>query len=119
MSFRKGKYINLEGRVDNNQNEVVDALRKFGASVQSLASVGKGAPDLLVGYRGGNFLFEVKNGQLPPSRQRLTKPQVEWHAAWRGAVFVVNSPEDAVKMLRTRAAIEGLLRKEWKWEGAR
>ncbi|HJP47915.1 hypothetical protein [Acinetobacter venetianus] len=41
-------------KIDANQTEIVKALRKFGASVQSLASTGKGCPDLLVGFRGMN-----------------------------------------------------------------
>lgn len=38
-------------RTDANQTAIVEALRKCGASVQSLAAVGKGVPDLLVGLR--------------------------------------------------------------------
>ena len=47
-------------KIDANQTEIVKALRQVGASVQSLASTGKGCPDLLVGFRGVNWLLEVK-----------------------------------------------------------
>jgi hypothetical protein len=48
-------------RVDSTQVGIVLALRKTGASVQHLHTIGKGCPDLLVGYRGRNILIEVKS----------------------------------------------------------
>ena len=44
-------------RVDANQAEIVAALRAAHCSVQSLASLGDGAPDLLVGHAGANVLL--------------------------------------------------------------
>ena len=49
-------------KVDANQAEIVQALRQIGAVVQSLAAVGNGCPDLLVGYRNRLFLLELKDG---------------------------------------------------------
>lgn len=69
-------------------------------SVQSLAAVGKGVPDLLVGYRGRNFLLEVKDGKKPPSQIQLTPDQVEWHESWRGAKpHVVHTVNEAVSVI--------------------
>lgn len=70
-----------------------------GASVASLAPVGQGVPDLLVGWRGANLLMECKDGRRPPSDRQLTLPQQEWIAAWRGAVHVVLSADDALRAL--------------------
>ena len=86
-------------RVDRNQVEIVNALRKAGASVQSLAATGKGCPDLLVGCRGVNLLMEVKDGQKAPSARKLTADQVEWHGAWEGQVAVVKTAQEAVELL--------------------
>lgn len=86
-------------KVDANQDEVVKALRAVGASVQSLAATGKGCPDLLVGFRGVNYLMEVKDGKKTPSEQRLTDDQVVWHKNWLGTVQVVNSSEKALRIL--------------------
>lgn len=83
-------------RVDENQRAVVDALRAAGASVQHLHKVGQGCPDIVVGYRGQNFLIEIKDGSKPPSKQGLTGPQEIWHRNWRGHAVVVNSPEAAL-----------------------
>ena len=54
-------------RIDRNQPEIVEALRKLGASVQPLHTVHDSVPDLLIGYQGRNFLLEVKDGTKPPS----------------------------------------------------
>lgn len=78
-------------KIDRNQPEIVTALRRIGADVFSLAAVGCGIPDLLVGFRGATFLLEIKDGSKPPSARQLTDDQVEWHAAWRGGRCVVVS----------------------------
>lgn len=90
-------------KVDGNQGEIVEALRKAGCSVQCLHAVGGGVPDLLVGrktYFGAgrtNLLLEVKDGRLSPSRRQLTPEQEDWHAEWRGSVVVVTSVEEALR----------------------
>lgn len=83
-------------RVDDNQKEIVADLRKVGCTVEHLHTVGKGVPDLLVGYAGKNHLLEVKDGNKPPSARRLTPDQELWHAGWRGNVFTVTSTADAL-----------------------
>lgn len=86
-------------KIDANQNEIVAALRNIGCTVQILSSVGKGCPDILVGFRGENFLIEIKDGNKPPSGQKLTPDQVEWHANWNGQVNVANSVEAAIEIV--------------------
>ena len=86
-------------KIDSNHNEVVDALRKAGASVQSLAAIGKGVPDLLVSIRGVNLLMEIKDGSKPKSAQKLTEDQLKWHGAWQGPVCVVDGPEAALRII--------------------
>jgi hypothetical protein len=83
-------------RVDDNQVEVARALRDAGATVMHLHRVGGGCPDLCVGYRGITYLVEVKDGSKPPSAQKLTPAQEDWHRDWRGHACVVNSPEAAL-----------------------
>lgn len=80
-------------KIDANQNEIVNALRKAGCTVQILSSVGKGCPDILVGRGGDNYLLEIKDGNKPKSAQKLTPDQVDWHSKWNGSVCVVNSIE--------------------------
>jgi hypothetical protein len=86
-------------KIDANHTAIVQALRAVGATVQSLASVGKGCPDLLCGYRGNNVLLEVKDGDKPPSARRLTPDEQEWHATWAGQVCIVESIDDALRVI--------------------
>jgi len=87
-------------KIDANHEAVVLALRAAGATVQSLAGVGKGVPDLLVGYQGQTLLLEVKNGHKPPSKRVLTEDQLRWHGSWNGgALAVVDSSDGALRMI--------------------
>jgi hypothetical protein len=87
-------------KIDANQEAVVTALRTAGATVQSLAGVGKGVPDLLVGFKGQTLLMEVKDGFKAPSARLLTEDQIRWHGVWKGgALAVVDSPDAALRMI--------------------
>ncbi len=86
-------------KVDANQAQVICALEAAGAKVQSLAALGKGAPDLLVGFRDALYAFELKDGNKVPSAQKLTPAQEKWHKEWAGYVRVVNSPEAALRAI--------------------
>ena len=89
-------------RTDANQQEIMEYLALKGCSVRSLASVGKGIPDLLVGYKGVNLLLEVKDGNKTASQQKLTPDQVEFFNNWNGQVMVVTNKNEAwVKICKT------------------
>ena len=90
-------------RVDANQAAIVAVLRKLGAFVQPLHTVGGGCPDLLVGYRQRWLVLEVKDGRQPPSKRVLTKDEREWiDAAFRHApVHIVLGVMDVVELLRS------------------
>ena len=81
-------------KVDANQAEIVEALRGIGCVVEPLHFVGSGFPDIVVGFRGVNYLFEIKN---PEYSCKLTKDEQEWHDEWRGQVHVVRSVEEAIE----------------------
>jgi hypothetical protein len=81
-------------KVDGNQAEIVAALRAVGATVQILSAVGDGCPDILVGRNGRNYLMEIK---VPGGK--LTPDQVEWHCRWRGKAKIVESKQQALKVL--------------------
>ena len=93
----RGRVMRQRGRIDANQREIVAALRAVGCSVESLAQLGGGVPDLLVGRGGVNYLLEVKDGLKPPSRRVLTDDEAGWHRNWRGGVVVVKSVSDALR----------------------
>jgi hypothetical protein len=81
-------------RTDACQADIVAALRAVGASVEDLHLVGHSAPDLLAGYQGQNYLIEVKS-----NIGHLSEGQRQWHAAWRGKVWVVRCVADALGVL--------------------
>jgi len=91
--------VRRHGRIDANQHDIVDALRSVGASVVSLASIGDGCPDLLVGWRERNYLLEVKDGNKPVSQQALTPDQLAWVNAWRGQWARVTTIAEAFSTL--------------------
>lgn len=84
-------------KTDNNQADIVQALRAAGASVAILAEHGEGIPDLIAGFRGVNYLLEVKN---PGGRgNRLTPAQKEFWGAWRGQAAIVQNISEALSAL--------------------
>ena len=85
-------------KVDGNHGEVVEALRKAGIAVRSMAMVGQGFPDLLCAFRDTLVLLEVKDGSLPPSARALTKQEAEFIAAWP-KTYVVTSPQEAIAVV--------------------
>jgi len=82
-------------RVDNNQAEIVQALRDVGASVQCIHTVGGGCPDIIVGHRGVNLLMEIKS-----EKGKLNIAESEWHRNWRGHVYIVRSVDIALECLK-------------------
>lgn len=88
-------------KVDRNHAEIVAALERMGCTVQSLAQVGRGCPDLLAGFRGRNLCIEVKDGAKAPSRRQLTADEARWHAAWRGQIATVASVDEAIALVQS------------------
>lgn len=87
-------------RVDDNQRGIVDDLRRMGCSVQHLHKEGMGCPDLLIGWRGRNFLFEVKDPSKPRGDRQLTEMQERWHRVWEGQVSVIHDAEEALGIMQ-------------------
>ena len=82
-------------RADENQAEIVTALRQLGATVVILSQVGGGCPDILVGYRGESYLMEIKG-----PRGRLSKRQIAFHESWCGGeISVIRSVGQAIKTI--------------------
>ena len=83
-------------RVDTNHGEIVAALRQGGATVVSLAAIGRGVPDICIGYRDTNVLAEIKR-----PTGRLNPMQVTWHEAWKGRPPVIlRTVDEALDLLR-------------------
>jgi hypothetical protein len=81
------------GKVDGNQQAVIDALKAAGWQVLVLSAVGDGVPDLL-GYhsiRGVWRLIEVKQ-----RRGTLTKDQIKFAYTW--PVVIVRNEAEAMAL---------------------
>ena len=91
-------------RRDANEVLIIAALRAVGASVTQLD--GRDIPDLLVGYRGVNYLVEIKApaGSKGGTSHRELKPgQVRWHLGWKGLpVAVVRYSDEALRAIGAR-----------------
>lgn len=93
------KYMKYSARKDANQDEIVKALRAVGVSVAITHQLGNGFPDISVGWKGDTYLFEIKDGDKPPSKQKLTPDEVKWHDEWKGSVHIVRSVTEAFEIL--------------------
>lgn len=83
-------------KVDTNHKQIVEALRKVGATVVSLANMRHGCPDLLVGYGNVTLLMEVKKDE----KAKFTPDQLDFIAKWKGGpVCRVDSVESALRAL--------------------
>lgn len=92
MSERKGPYT--VRKVDANQPEIVEALRAAGASVQILSGVGHGCPDVIVGLKGRNYLFEIK-----ARGGAMTRDEIIWQHGWNGQYTIVRTVDQALECL--------------------
>lgn len=91
-----------KSKVDSNQKEIVEALRKAGCSVFITSGIGGDFPDLVVGTtgdlpewvkrQGNTVLLEVKT-----EKGKLSDGQTEFIVNFRGACAVVRSVEEALR----------------------
>jgi hypothetical protein len=56
--------------------------------------IGRGCPDILVGFQGLNYLFEIKSG-----KGILTPDEEAWIDEWEGDVVVIYNIQDAIAEL--------------------
>ena len=84
-------------RVDENQKSIVHTFIAMGASVLNLSTVGRGCPDLLIGYKGNTVLVEVKRNE----KATFTEPQIKFMQEWRGgAVSRIDSVDAAIRLIK-------------------
>lgn len=87
-------------RIDNNQKEIVSALRRAGAGVLSIADKGNGAPDIVVGFRGENYFIEIKNPNTSYGKKGAQENQKAFALTWPGKTpQVAYSIADCFKIL--------------------
>ena len=83
-------------KVDENHKIIVQKFRELGASVFDASGVGRGFPDILVGYGGQTALVEIKSGE----KKKFTEPQLKFMAEWKGsAVSRINDVQGAERLI--------------------
>lgn len=93
-------------RVDDNHGSILKRFREYGASVVSLANIGKGVPDALIGVHvpgypeGVNYLIEIKDGDKSPSRRKLTPDEQRFANDWRGPLALIESEDDVDELMK-------------------
>jgi len=85
-------------RVDQNQKQITEDLRKIGAEVTVLSSFGQGVADLLVSYQEVWFLFELKNPLAQKSDQKLTPDEKKWISKQKAPVYVVKELHEILQI---------------------
>lgn len=86
-------------KADANQPEIVKAIRAMGGTVLHMHTLGKGAPDIAVGYGGITMFAEIKDGD-----KKLTPDKQEFHNTWTGGVYLIRNTHDAERMVHTLMA---------------
>ena len=87
-------------RTDSNHAEIIKALRKIpNLSVFSTHEVGKGFPDIVIGYKGINYLIEIKDGNKPPSARKLTDAELKFHNNWHGQIKIITNLDEVLNLL--------------------
>lgn len=81
--------------------EPVD-LNLFGFVLDKMGLAGQ-----YVIHAGCNIIVEIKDGSKPPSRQRLTSDEADWHSKWRGQVAIVRNVEEAREVVGKSAGRRG------------
>lgn len=92
--------MRLKARTDYNQKLIVEQLRKLGVSVAITSMMGKGFPDLVLGYQNKNFLIELKDGAKPKSQKGLTMDEAKFFTAWKGDVCKCENIEEILKHIK-------------------
>ncbi len=84
-------------KVDSNQKEVVAAFRKAGWYVLIISQL-KNCCDIIVSKGGRTVAVEIKDGTLPPSKQKLTPGEQKFSDEWKGEFAIITSVEDALAL---------------------
>ena len=80
-------------KIDANQGEIVEALKRIGCEVEVLSGCA-GMPDLLVALGNRLFLLEVKNVK---GKNKVNEDQVKFHKRFK--TTVVRNIEEALEVV--------------------
>jgi Holliday junction resolvase len=90
--------LRTKARIDRNQPELVKQIRKLGYEVLHVHQL-KNCFDILVGARGKNFAFEIKDPSQPPSKRKLTEGEQKFFDKWTGQVNKVETIDEIINII--------------------
>ena len=89
MSFRRA------AKVDDNQKEIVALFRKLGWTVLIISQL-KNCCDIIVSRNGRTVAIEIKDGEKPPSQQKLSDGELRFKNNWLGEYKIVTCIQDVI-----------------------
>ena len=89
------------GKTDANQAAIIEALREIdGCDAVSTASLGDRFPgDIMVGYRGSNLCFEIKNPEYPNAHKERRERQARFRDRWPGQCAIVSGIAEIIEAM--------------------
>lgn len=86
-------------KTDDNHKQIVLGLRKVGASVLDIHTL-PNCFDILVGYKGVTYLMEIKDGNKPPSKRKLSPGEIKFMDNWKGSKYhIVLDLDQAINII--------------------
>ncbi|MFA4990576.1 MAG: hypothetical protein WC579_01530 [Candidatus Paceibacterota bacterium] len=82
-------------KTDGNHKYIMNYLKQFGISVADTSKIGFGFPDIVCGYQGKNYLFEIKISE----KSKLNQNEEKFLASWRGQYHVITTPQEALEII--------------------
>ena len=83
-------------KADENQVRVVEELRAYGCKVDHTHTLRRGRPDIIVGYAGWLFWFELKRNE----REELTDKEAAFFNEWDGMpILRADSADGAIRSM--------------------
>ena len=99
-------------RTDANQTEIIKFFEQAGCSVVNISSL-KNRCDLVVSKNLITVFVEVKDGSKPPSQRQLTKGEEIFRDTTKGAWFLIESIEDAQRLVEWLNSAQLKARGSW------
>ena len=91
--------VRTAARVDGNHAEILATARSIGASVLDTHQL-PNCFDALIGYRGREFIIEIKDPAQPKSGRKLTPGEASFRDAWRGSEYhIIETGAELIKVL--------------------
>lgn len=91
--------VRTKSRKDSNHKQIVDGLRRYGATVLDTSQL-KNCFDILVGYNGVNYIIEIKDGKKSKSQTKLTDGEKDFKNTWKGGKYhIAYSLDQAIEII--------------------